>query len=63
MFWIRLLLPEAGPQSFATIVNAQLAQQIHEQTHRPYGVVMIDFAGTTDGQTIIKSLINSNFQK
>ena len=56
-------LPEAGPQSFATIVNAQLAQQIHEQTHRPYGVVMIDFAGTTDGQTIIKSLINSNFQK
>lgn len=53
-------LPEDGPQAFATIVNAQLAQRM---TNAPanYGIIFMDFAGTPDGRTLIHKLIHANF--
>lgn len=53
-------LPEDGPQAFATIVNAELAQltQPHPAT---YGMVFMDFVGEMDGRTLIKKLIQANF--
>jgi hypothetical protein len=53
-------LPEDGPQAFATIVNAQLAQRM---TNAPanYGIIFMDFAGTTDGRKLIHKLIHANF--
>ncbi len=53
-------LPEDGPQKFASIVNAELAQltQPHPAT---YGMVFMDFVGEMDGRTLIKNLIQANF--
>lgn len=53
-------LPEDGPQAFATIVNAELAQLTQPHT-ATYGMVFMDFLGTADGRTLIQNLILTNF--
>ena len=53
-------LPEDGPQAFATIVNAELSQQMMVAPAN-YGIIFMDFAGTTDGCTLIHKLIHANF--
>jgi 1-phosphatidylinositol phosphodiesterase len=53
-------LPEAGPQAFATIVNAQLVKFQQEHPQQTYGIVLIDFSGTTEGRTCISNIIRAN---
>lgn len=53
-------LPEDEPQAFATIVNAELAQ-LTQPRPATYGMVFMDFLGTTDGRTLIQNLIQANF--
>lgn len=54
-------LPEDGPQAFATTVNAELSQQMMVAPAN-YGIIFMDFAGTTDGRTLIHKLIHANFR-
>lgn len=52
-------LPEEGPISFATPVNAQLAHLTSTLSH-PCGILLIDFAGSDAGRRVIKNLIRAN---
>lgn len=52
-------LPEEGPQAFANHVNSALAQRTATLTH-PCGIILIDFAGTKDGKTLLYNIIRSN---
>ncbi|MBQ8443633.1 MAG: metallophosphoesterase [Bacteroides sp.] len=55
-------LPVAGPSAFSDVVNPMLAKQT-QGLEQPCGIVLIDFAGTADGRTLIDNLILSNRPK
>lgn len=55
-------LPVAGPAAFSDVVNPMLAKQT-QGLEAPCGIVLIDFAGTADGRTLIDNLILSNRPK
>ena len=52
-------LPEEGPQAFAHIVNAKLANLTTRLTS-PCGILLIDFAGSDDARIVIQNLIQAN---
>ena len=52
-------LPVAGPAAFSDVVNPMLAKQT-QGLKQACGIVLIDFAGTPEGRTLIDNLILSN---
>jgi hypothetical protein len=55
-------LPLAGPTAFSNVVNPMLAKQT-QGLKQACGIVLIDFAGTPSGRTLIDNLILSNQPK
>ena len=55
-------LPVAGPAAFSDVVNPLLAKQT-QGLNQSCGIVLIDFAGSADGRTLIDNLILSNQPK
>ena len=55
-------LPVAGPAAFSDVVNPMLAKQT-QGLKQSCGIVLIDFAGSADGRTLIDNLILSNQPK
>ena len=53
--------PKDGPKDFSDKVNPGLAHEI-QGLYKGFGIVLIDFAGTSDGQELVKRLIGSNFK-
>ena len=55
-------LPVAGPAAFSDVVNPMLAKQT-QGLKQACGIVLIDFAGTSEARTLIDNLILSNNPK
>lgn len=55
-------LPVAGPAAFSDVVNPMLAKQT-QGLKQTCGIVLVDFAGTSDCRTLIDHLILSNHPK
>lgn len=55
-------LPWAGPAAFSDVVNPMLVQKT-QGLKQACGIVLIDYAGTPDGRTLIDNLILSNNPK
>lgn len=53
-------IPAAGPIHFADKVNEPVAKHIRSMGKKNCGIVIIDFAGSKQGQMVIKALIDSN---
>lgn len=54
--------PGDGPKAFADKVNPGLAHEI-QGLRGCFGIVLIDFAGSSDGKELIRRLIESNYSK
>lgn len=54
--------PGDGPKDFSDKVNPGLAHEI-QGICKGFGIVLMDFAGTSDGRTLVKRLIESNFME
>lgn len=52
-------LPVDGPKDFSDVVNASLIQKL-QGVNQPCGIVLIDFAGSEDGKTLTRLLIENN---
>lgn len=53
-------VPVSGPIHFAEKVNEPIAKHIRETGKRNCGIVIIDFAGSREGQMVVKAVIESN---
>ena len=52
-------LPKNGPKDFSDVVNAALIEKM-QGVEKNCGIVLLDFAGNKDAQTLIQLLIDSN---
>ena len=53
-------VPVSGPIHFAEKVNEPIAKHIQEMGKKNCGIVIIDFAGSRQGQMVVKAIIESN---
>lgn len=53
-------VPVSGPIHFAEKVNEPVAKHIQEMSKKNCGIVIIDFAGSEQGQMLVKALIDNN---